>query len=403
MNITQQKMKEWVELYLKHVREITVEAHVQREEGYKFHAVETFQRHFNLEASNLAGMLDEAIENNNLVLGAQYYPKKVLLVLAEKYPEDVRIVLKDLFDVSVDVNERITSVKVALEKINERRITEGEKGVHTYIGLRFLSLILGYRYPNEANALKPSEWKVFCRFFDSDFKIPQHTSAGEQYRMYSEYIEPLREYLKSLPEIAEIKAKLTEGLSFKDDEYRWMTQDVIYVTARVLAGERSEEAIPVALEMSSEQGAENSRDDNDGDGVTGLMPLEEYLEEYIVRNWDTINFGEALQLYVDEDGSPAQQYTTDVGVIDILAKDAGGNFVVIELKRAESGYKVVGQVLNYMGWVMAKLAQDGQRVRGLIIVGRADKTLRAALRPVEEKISALEYRVSLNLSRPKDE
>ena len=70
---------------------------------------------------------------------------------------------------------------------------------------------------------------------------------------------------------------------------------------------------------------------------------------------------------------------------------------MIELKRAESGYKVVGQVLNYMGWVQSNLAQKNQKVRGMIIVGKADRTLRHALMPVSDKISLKEYRVSMTL------
>jgi DNA polymerase-1 len=51
------------------------------------------------------------------------------------------------------------------------------------------------------------------------------------------------------------------------------------------------------------------------------MPLEKYLEEYIMKNWDIVDFGEKLFIYRDEDGTPGQQYVTDVGIMDILAKD----------------------------------------------------------------------------------
>lgn len=133
---------------------------------------------------------------------------------------------------------------------------------------------------------------------------------------------------------------------------------------------------------------------------TGFMALEAHLEEYVVRNWENIDFGEDLELYVEEDGTTGQQYTTDVGIIDILAKDSAGNFVVIELKRAESGYKVVGQILNYIGWVQDKLALDGQQVRGLIVVGKADKTLLSSLKPISDKVKLKEYRVTMQLKKP---
>ena len=124
------------------------------------------------------------------------------------------------------------------------------------------------------------------------------------------------------------------------------------------------------------------------DEYTGFMPFEAHLEEYVVNNWANINFGEELSMYVDEDGNTGQQYTTDVGIIDILATDKNGDYVVIERKRDSSGYKVVGQILNYISWVKDQLA-DGKKVRGLIVVGRADKTLLSAIKPVSEIIQSL--------------
>jgi RecB family endonuclease NucS len=57
------------------------------------------------------------------------------------------------------------------------------------------------------------------------------------------------------------------------------------------------------------------------------------------------------------------------GRIDILAKDADGIPVVIEMKTHEVGDAVVGQVLRYMSWVKHNLKPKPERVRGMIIAG----------------------------------
>jgi hypothetical protein len=127
--------------------------------------------------------------------------------------------------------------------------------------------------------------------------------------------------------------------------------------------------------------------------------LEKYLEEFIVDNWGHIDFGEKLELFVDTDGNSGRQYyTEDVGYIDILARDQNGNFVVIELKKGRKDDEVVGQVLRYIGWVRSNLAKDGQKVRGLIIVGERDKKLDYALAEMSDKISAKVYQVSFKLN-----
>ena len=81
--INQEKIQEWVREYLKHIQEISIEGHVNKEEGYKFNFIDNFQKHFNLEDPDLVGMLDKALLNNNLVVGAQYWPKKMLLLYAQ--------------------------------------------------------------------------------------------------------------------------------------------------------------------------------------------------------------------------------------------------------------------------------------------------------------------------------
>ena len=57
-----------------------------------------------------------------------------------------------------------------------------------------------------------------------------------------------------------------------------------------------------------------------------------------------------------EEGSPkSQQYMTDIGRIDILAKDKKTNsYVVIELKKNQTSDDTVGQAMRYMGWIEEK-------------------------------------------------
>jgi len=400
--INQEKIQEWVRTYLTHIQEVSVDVHVKDEEGYKFASIDNFQKYFNIDEPDLVGMLEKSIINNNLVVGAQYWPRKMLLIYAQEYPIETKAALVNLFDESRDVYTRISETVETFDNINKDRINKVAEHANTYIGLRFISLLLGFRFPNKYNALKPSEWKFFTRFIDPDFQIPNHTSAGEQYRFYEPYIEALRNYIKDREEIQSIKKLITKGLNFDDAESHWMAQDIIYVTARVLAEKRSDQNIERTVNVPEEKDEISSVEDpNIEEYDTGFMPLEKHLEEYIMKNWDIVDFGEKLSLYREEDGTPGQQYITDVGIIDILAKDEKGDFVVIELKRAEAKYHVVGQVLNYISWVEENLVTNGEKVRGMIVVGKADNTLKYALRQVADKVMLKEYRIKLTLNEPK--
>ena len=128
---------------------------------------------------------------------------------------------------------------------------------------------------------------------------------------------------------------------------------------------------------------------------SGLFYMEKQLEDFIVENWDNTQFGSKLELIYEEGSLKSQQYKTDIGPIDILAKDKeSGQYVVIELKKNQTSDDTVGQVLRYMGWVKEKL--NDSNVRGVIVAGKYDEKLNYA----RQMIPGLEvyiYEVQFNL------
>ncbi len=170
----------------------------------------------------------------------------------------------------------------------------------------------------------------------------------------------------------------------------------------------------ISLQWRPAQGGSSKISERDFMTVMGAVPdkvqiisevesemafaLEKYLEEFIVDNWDKIDFGEKLKLFVDKDGNTGQQYfTEEVGYIDILAQDKDDNFVVIELKKGRKNDEVIGQVLRYMGWVRNNLLKNNQTVLGLIIVGDKDPKLEYALGEISDKVQIKLYSINFKL------
>ncbi|MEF2279921.1 endonuclease NucS domain-containing protein [Deinococcus sp. YIM 134068] len=127
--------------------------------------------------------------------------------------------------------------------------------------------------------------------------------------------------------------------------------------------------------------------------------MEKELENFLVANWAHTELGPQYDLYADEGGNViGQQYQTATGPIDILAvsKDRS-ELLVVEPKRGKATDQVVGQIQRYMGYVKREVADDGQRVRGLIIALGDDPKLQYALE-VAPDISFYTYRVSFKLN-----
>lgn len=79
----------------------------------------------------------------------------------------------------------------------------------------------------------------------------------------------------------------------------------------------------------------------------------------------------------------------DVGRVDILAEDAAGCRVVIELKVGTAKDSAVGQIARYIGWYGR---QDGQGPRGMLIASEFPEAVRYAAEAIPD-LSLVEYKV----------
>lgn len=97
-------------------------------------------------------------------------------------------------------------------------------------------------------------------------------------------------------------------------------------------------------------------------------------------------------LIVIDDGAERAVAT---GFIDILACDAAGATVVIELKAGKTDARVVGQVLGYMGDIAAE--DEPAALRGIIVAHEFDPRTRAAARAVPN-LTLVRYAVSFSFA-----
>jgi restriction system protein len=128
-----------------------------------------------------------------------------------------------------------------------------------------------------------------------------------------------------------------------------------------------------------------------------VFALEKHLEDFLVKNWTQTELGKMYDIYEEDGELVGQQYPTDTGPIDILAisKDKK-ELLVVELKKGRASDNVVGQIQRYMGYVLQELAEQGQKVRGVILALEDDLRIRRAL-AVATNIDFYRYQVSFKL------
>jgi endonuclease len=132
------------------------------------------------------------------------------------------------------------------------------------------------------------------------------------------------------------------------------------------------------------------------DTLTGAeFAYERDLKHFLAKNLSLVEPG--LRLF-EEEGITGLEFPVGGRFIDILAIDAQGNFVVIELKVSKGYDRVVGQLLRYMAWIAQNQAEPYQQVRGVIVAREISEDLRLACSRVVD-VSLFEYELAVTLRR----
>lgn len=117
----------------------------------------------------------------------------------------------------------------------------------------------------------------------------------------------------------------------------------------------------------------------DPEETSSLFALEAHLRDYIAKNLSKLGgISTKLSLYESEDGRSGVEFQTEVGPIDVLARDEEGRFHVFELKLSRGPDSALGQIQRYMGWTKKHLA-GGKEVQGVIVAAEMSEKLRYAV------------------------
>lgn len=127
----------------------------------------------------------------------------------------------------------------------------------------------------------------------------------------------------------------------------------------------------------------------------GEFAYEADLRNYLSKNLSKLELG--LRVY-DEEGITGIEFPVGGRFIDILATDANGGLVVIELKVSRGYDRVVGQLMRYVAWIKKNLAESSQNVRGVIVAREISEDLLLACSMVPG-VELFVYELSLSLKR----
>ena len=140
---------------------------IERQELYKWKAVQTFQDNWDIDAEDFHGMLQRSLhDTSNLMSAGNYYPRRMILWMAEKDEDTVRGMFRELYDLTIDFKVRIENfretAKLLVEMYKEKNVH------HHYQDDRAIMVYLNLRYPEKYYLYKYTMFKDFVERIDYD-------------------------------------------------------------------------------------------------------------------------------------------------------------------------------------------------------------------------------------------
>jgi hypothetical protein len=185
------------------------------------------------------------------------------------------------------------------------------------------------------------------------------------------------------------REKLTELVKANFPNSKWIVNPkshYAWYKSKINTGEISISGSGMASE--DEADPSDSEIDNDiSESIETRVSLESDLHKYLADRLTEIEPGLTLV-----DGGI--EYQTEAGRIDILAKTAQGQLVVIELKAGKAKDGAIGQLLGYMGCLASQ--HDQKNIRGILVASSFDDRVKFASKGLPQ-IKLFKYELRFKL------
>lgn len=203
------------------------------QELYKWEAVSVFQKNWDIDAANLSGMLKSSLSATmNLLVSQSSYPGKMIQIMAEWAPEEIRSMFKALYDESQDVCERIENFKQSAVTVFQR-YNHGEN--NHYQDEHAISVYLWLRYPDKYYIYQFGIIKNVAERLNTGLVFKKGAYKQNMAQFYPLYDE-LNGLIKSDTELATLLGKHISGKNryYPDLELKTLTVDVGHYIGRYL-------------------------------------------------------------------------------------------------------------------------------------------------------------------------
>jgi len=204
--------------------------YIHDREIYKWRAVKQFQDHWNIDAKDFHGMLVRSLSaTSNLLEAANYWPKRMIGFVSEKWPEAVRTAFIHLFEKEDDLRERINAFQETINSLSKKLYPNANPFQDHHAILVYLSL----RYPDDYFIYKFTVFKDFCKKVDHEY-TPQKGRI-ENIVQFIETCKMVRGEIQDNNHLLKLHKDRLKDTEYFDKEFNILTQDFMYAVTSYLS------------------------------------------------------------------------------------------------------------------------------------------------------------------------
>lgn len=209
------------------------------EEEFKWRGIKTFQDNWDIEAQDLSDMIKRSLSGvSHMMVSQARFPEGMIEDFAEREPDTVRVMFKDLFDESKDIIERFHSFKQKSADLLER-VGNGAK--NHFQDERTIALYLWLAYPEKYYVYQYTQARNLSIALGSDHRIIKgrlDSNIREWLALYNE----VTELMKQKPVVRNWETQGMTAVHYPDPEYRMLATDLAYCnTERILKEQKAEQ------------------------------------------------------------------------------------------------------------------------------------------------------------------
>ncbi len=207
---------------------------INNEERFKWEAIHTYKKVWNINADNFAQMVSAAFRNHGTLLRASnYYPYKMLITFAEAEPETVRSLFKTLYNETLPFDERFRAFRDGFNKFY------GPQNLNSYQDLHAVSVYLTFEYPERHYIYKYRVLKNFIKAIGYNSGNIDSMYDAEKYSLLSKVCNRVLELLDD--EVKEISMERLDENCYADEAFHILAHDIIYFGSQNVFAEDEEE------------------------------------------------------------------------------------------------------------------------------------------------------------------